>query len=534
MGGPRRILRRAGSVAAIAAVCACACAFAASAGAAPLVYLVNANTKSVSTLNSATNQVVGTAIPVGEAPESIALTPSGKRAFVVNFSGRSVTVIETAGRTPVATIPLPSNGERVAISPDGKTAYVTSESKEKVIVINTETATEAGTITVGPEASAVAFAPDGKQAYVGIAPEDVQAVETASGKLVGGPIKVPGSVRGIAFTPGGETAYVAAGSDVAVIDTALGRVVGEIPIGSAVSTLAVSPDGRRLYVGSLSGKSVTVVETATNKIVGTPIALPGEPVEIAITPDGRTAYVADGIQITPIDLATDKEAAPLSLSDVSRLVVAPDQSPTAAFTLPSVIAGIPAIFSGAASTDPDGSVAAWNWSFGEGGIGAGQTVSHSYGPPGTYNASLSVVDNEGCGAEEVFTGRTAYCSGNPLAKATHPVEAKTAPIICSARFAFGRLIQNRKNGTVRLQVKLPGPGSILLFGKKIHAVTRKVKKAGSMFLTLHARVELNKRLKKIHRTSVRFRLTFTPSAGCGSKTVHRSVALVRAPREKHR
>ncbi len=108
------------------------------------------------------------------------------------------------------------------------------------------------------------------------------------------------------------------------------------------------------------------------------------------------------------------------------------------------------------------------------------------------------------------------------------------PIRCTAKFAFGRLVHNRKNGTVRLQVKLPGPGSILLFGKKIHAVTRKVKKAGSMFLTLHARVELNKRLKKIHRTRVRFRLTFTPTAGCGFKTVHRSVALVRAPRRKHR
>ena len=96
------------------------------------------------------------------------------------------------------------------------------------------------------------------------------------------------------------------------------------------------------------------------------------------------------------------------------------------------------------------------------------------------------------------------------------------------------MTHNRKNGTVRLQVKVASTGSILLFGKKVHAVTRKVKKAGSMFLTIHARVMLNKRLKKIHRTNVRVRVTFTPTAGCGApKTVHRSIALVRAPRKRH-
>ena len=397
---------------AFAAVAALMAAFAASAGAAPLVYMLNGGTKSVSTLDAATNKVVGTAIPTGEDPESIAITPNGKRAFVVNFVGNSVTVIETASRAPVATLPLPSNGERIAISPDGKTAYATSESKEKVVVINTETATETGTITVGPEASALAFAPNGKQAYVGIGPEDVQVVETATGKLVGGPIKVAGFVRQIAFAPNGETAYVAAGNGVAVINTALGMVTGEIPVPS-VSTLAVSPDGKRVYAASKSGKSVTVAETGTNKVVGSPIPLPSEPVEIAITPDGGTAYVADGLQVTPINLATDKAATPLSLSGVFHLVVAPDQSPTASFTSPAAFVGLPAAFSGAGSTDPDGSVAAWNWSFGDGATASGVSATHTYGFAGTYSASLSVTDNEGCGEAEVFTGRTAYLRRQP-------------------------------------------------------------------------------------------------------------------------
>jgi hypothetical protein len=60
-----------------------------------------------------------------------------------------------------------------------------------------------------------------------------------------------------------------------------------------------------------------------------------------------------------------------------------------------------------------------------------------------------------------------------------------------------------------------------------------VRKPGITVVTLHARVELNKQLKKKLRASVRYRITFTPTAGCGSKTVHRSVALLRAPRRPH-
>jgi hypothetical protein len=54
-----------------------------------------------------------------------------------------------------------------------------------------------------------------------------------------------------------------------------------------------------------------------------------------------------------------------------------------------------------------------------------------------------------------------------------------------------------------------------------------------MWLTIHARVELNKRLKKIHRAKVKVRIAFTPTGGKPlAKT--RSITLLRAPPQKHR
>jgi YVTN family beta-propeller protein len=539
MVGTGRTLRRAGIVAAIAAFL---CGFAAAgARAAPLLWSLNFKTNSVSTIDTGGNQVIGGPIPTGEKPISIAITPNGQRAYVANFVGNSVTAIDTATRKPIgAAIPLPANAERIAISPDGKTAYVTVESNENVFPIDTE-ANEIGTpIPVGTEASAVAFSPDGRRAYVGIAPHAVQVIETATGKKLGQPIELGGYPTAIAFTPNGETAYVAAGTEVAAINAALGQRTLGITGSAQVSGIAVDPRGLRLYVSRASAGSVTAYDTATNVPIGPPVTLSGEPQEIAITPGGLTAYVAvaGAEAVVPLDIsnsnAAPKAQTPINLagSGVGSLVVAPDQSPTAAFAPPSLTQGVPGGFSGAGSIDPDGTISSYAWAFGDGGTASGVSAVHTYAAADTYNPQLSVVDNEGCGAAQVFTGRTAYCSGG-ASSVSHPVQVSPSTPACTTNFAIGAVSHNRKNGTVRLRLRFYSTGWFLLFGKKIHAVTRKVRKPGTAVVTLHARVEVNKRLKKTLHTGVRYRVTFTPAAGCGSKTVHRSLALLRAPRQKH-
>jgi PKD repeat protein/glucose/arabinose dehydrogenase len=62
-------------------------------------------------------------------------------------------------------------------------------------------------------------------------------------------------------------------------------------------------------------------------------------------------------------------------------------------------------FDGSQSSDPDGSVAAWFWSFGDGSFASGPTASHTYASPGTYAASLTVTDDDGLQDTEVHTVR---------------------------------------------------------------------------------------------------------------------------------
>src|SRR5207249_1280328 len=52
-------------------------------------------------------------------------------------------------------------------------------------------------------------------------------------------------------------------------------------------------------------------------------------------------------------------------------------------------------FNGAGSSDPDGTITAYAWNFGDGASGNGATMTHSYSAAGTYTATLTVTDNKG-------------------------------------------------------------------------------------------------------------------------------------------
>lgn len=56
-------------------------------------------------------------------------------------------------------------------------------------------------------------------------------------------------------------------------------------------------------------------------------------------------------------------------------------------------------FSGSNSSDSDGSIAGYTWDFGDGATSSGVNVTHSYGISGTYQVTLTVVDNDGLTAQ---------------------------------------------------------------------------------------------------------------------------------------
>ena len=74
----------------------------------------------------ASGQTVSTTVGVGSRPSGVAVNPAGTRAYVTNYYGNSVSVIDTATNLVTATVAVGSGPVGVAVNPAGTRAYVTN------------------------------------------------------------------------------------------------------------------------------------------------------------------------------------------------------------------------------------------------------------------------------------------------------------------------------------------------------------------------------------------------------------------------
>lgn len=119
----------------------------------------------------------------------------------------------------------------------------------------------------------------------------------------------------MALSPDGRQIYVAceASDSVVVIDVATRKKVAEIPAGRHPIDVAFSPDGKRAYVSNRFDDTVSVVDVAAGRVISS-IPVGDEPHGLLVDRWGRNLYVlntsADSISV--IDLASLKEIKRLS------------------------------------------------------------------------------------------------------------------------------------------------------------------------------------------------------------------------------
>jgi YVTN family beta-propeller protein len=95
---------------------------------------------------------------------------------------------------------------------------------------------------------------------------------------------------------------------VTVIDTATNTVVGSpITVGNGPTGVAVNPTGRRVYVANFNDDTVSVIDGTTNTVIGSPIPVGDGPRGIVVNPAGTRVYVANwlGNSVSVINAATN-------------------------------------------------------------------------------------------------------------------------------------------------------------------------------------------------------------------------------------
>jgi len=131
--------------------------------------------------------------------------------------------------------------------------------------------------------------------------------------------------------------------------------------------------------------------------------------------------------------------------------------PNASFTYyptsPTVYA--PVQFDGTGSSDTDGSIVSYNWSFGDGSTSTGPFVTHTFFYPGTYPVTLRVTDDDG--AYDEMTVSVIVGAGN--LPPTASLAVTPASVFLGGWVKFDGTGSTDTDGTITSYLWDPGDGS---------------------------------------------------------------------------
>jgi YVTN family beta-propeller protein len=170
----------------------------------------------------------------------------------------------------------------------------------------------------------VAVAPDGRRYYISNEAEStLDVVDTKTLKVTRN-IPLSGHPNNIAISKDGRRVYVSiavAPGAVDVVDTASQEKVKSIPVKGAVHNTYVTPDGKYVVSGSIPSKTVTVIDAQTETPVWSlQMDLGIRPMAFNTNPDGSTKWIFVQLSgfngFAVVDFATHKEINRIKLPDL--------------------------------------------------------------------------------------------------------------------------------------------------------------------------------------------------------------------------
>jgi PKD repeat protein len=146
--------------------------------------------------------------------------------------------------------------------------------------------------------------------------------------------------------------------------------------------------------------------------------------------DGETAsvqhpshsYGAASTYTVSLTVTDDDDAQSSVSKQVTVSLPGSNASPVADFT--SACTNLTCAFTDR-STDPDGSVASWSWTFGDGATSTAQNPSRTYAAAGSYTVSLTVTDDDG--ATQQHSATVSVTAPPPPASISLTVSGWTEP-----------------------------------------------------------------------------------------------------------
>ena len=206
---------------------------------------------------------------------TVALSAQQKKIRIIqtNSAGDNVHVIDPATNKVVGVIEGIEVSHGAGVAPDGSRIYVSNEAESTLDVVDAKTLKVTGHVPLSGHPNNMAVGADGRKVYVGI-------------------IQAPGGVD--------------------VIDTASLKRVKTVPTEGTIHNAYVTPDGKYVVAGSIGGRTINVIDAATDEPAWTlKMDLGVRPMTFNTNPDGSTKWIfaqLSGLNgFAVVDFASRKE-----------------------------------------------------------------------------------------------------------------------------------------------------------------------------------------------------------------------------------
>jgi YVTN family beta-propeller protein len=270
-------------------------------------------------------------VPTGEGPHEVVAAADGNTAYVANYGtgpkpGKSLSVIDLANGKEIKRIELNDLIRPHGLVEANGNIYFTAEGAQSVARYNPASGSVDWRVKTEQKGThMLAISTDRKRIYTpNIGSDSVSVIELGAGQAEEArvtQIQVGKQPEGIALSPDGRELWIGHRVDglVMIIDTTTRKATGTLNVGEAPLRMTFTPDGKRILIMNPTGDALHVFDRATRKEVKR-IEIGGAPVNAVCSPDGRKAFVTviQASKVVVVDLeklAVVGEAAYENVSD---------------------------------------------------------------------------------------------------------------------------------------------------------------------------------------------------------------------------
>jgi YVTN family beta-propeller protein len=274
------------------------------------------------------------------SPINVTVSADGKRLFVVAQESNALLIVDTGRNKVINKIAVGNQPHTVELDKDGRKAYVSNQWSDNVFIIDLSAGKVTDTLKTGNGPAGLALSADGKALYVvNSFSSDVSVIDLSSKEEINR-ITAGNNPTGIKLSPDGKFLYVTSRravivpygepliSELTVINDSSRRISEYKKIESAymMENIAFTPHGDLGFVTLIRPKNYVpsiqveqgwmmthgfgIIEAGkegkvTELLIDEPDSYYSDPFGIAITPDGKKAFIsssgADYISVIDID-----------------------------------------------------------------------------------------------------------------------------------------------------------------------------------------------------------------------------------------